>query len=168
MTRRSQQSTVSVFVALMLVAAATYADDSVAPERVLMTEHALSAEQAQTMQQAWAEHIGFEVVFENSIGMQLRVIPPGTYRISSRRVEEDQKGPFGTSLSQAFLIGQFEVTQGEWQALMENNPSEDNNGSCDDCFQCIFFVKHLNQAFKLKGPKNVNKIEPFFVCWVVL
>jgi len=83
-----------------------------------MTEHPLTAEQAQAAQKAWAEHLGFEVAFKNSIGMQLRVIPPGTYRISSRRVEERHMGPFEVSLSQAFLIGQFEVTQGEWERVM--------------------------------------------------
>jgi sulfatase modifying factor 1 len=93
------------------------ADDSVEPERVLMTEHPLTAEQARAVQKGWADHLGFEVVFENSIGMQLRVIPPGTYRISSRKAEEGQ-GPVEVSLSQAFLIGQFEVTQGEWKRVM--------------------------------------------------
>jgi formylglycine-generating enzyme len=100
------------------VAAIAHADGSVEPARVLMTEHALTAEQAQSVQKAWAEHIGLEVAFENSIGMKLRVIPPGTWHMRSPQAEKGQKGPVEVTLSQAFLIGQFEVTQGEWKRVM--------------------------------------------------
>lgn len=118
MIRQIPQQMVSVIAAIVLAAAPIHADESVAPSPVLMTENPLTAEQAQAAQKAWAEHIGFAMTFENSIGMRLRVIPPGTYGINSRRVEDDQKGPFDASLSQAFLIGQFEVTQGEWERVM--------------------------------------------------
>ena len=50
--------------------------------------------------------------------MELRVIPPGTWLMSSPKAEEGQKGPVEVTLSQAFLIGQFEVTQGEWERVM--------------------------------------------------
>lgn len=118
MIYRKPQLAVSMFAAAILVAAATHADDSANPKRVVMTEHAISAEQAQAAQKAWAEHIGFEVAFKNSIGMQLRVIPPGTYQMRSRRVEATDDRPVDVTLSQAFLIGQYEVTQGEWERVM--------------------------------------------------
>lgn len=60
MIRPRPQLTVSLFAAMVLVAAATHADDSVEPESVLMTQHALTAEQAKTAQKAWAEHIGVD------------------------------------------------------------------------------------------------------------
>jgi len=118
MIRQETCLTVAVFGALILSAIATYADDSASPEPVRLVEQTLTREQAQSVQKAWAEHIGLEVAFENSIGMELRVIPPGTYRMSSPRAEEGQKGPVDVTLSQAFLIGQFEVTQGEWERVM--------------------------------------------------
>ncbi|MCH9652325.1 MAG: formylglycine-generating enzyme family protein [Planctomycetes bacterium] len=118
MIRQRPQLTVSVFAVLILVVAATHADDSQEPNRVLMTKHPLTAEQAQVVQKAWADHLGFEAAFENSIGMQLRVIPPGTFRMSSPKAKKGQKGPVEVTLSQAFLIGQFEVTQGEWKRVM--------------------------------------------------
>lgn len=115
MIRQRRQLTVSVFAAMILIAAAAHADE---PEPVQMTKHPLTAEQAQAVQQAWADQLGLEVAFKNSIGMQLRVIPPGTFRMSSPKAEEGQKGPVDVTLSQAFLIGQFEVTQGEWKRVM--------------------------------------------------
>lgn len=105
-----------VFGAMMLMGAMTPFAAGPAPVRLI--EKPLTTEEAQAAQKAWADHLGFDVAFKNSIGMQLRVIPPGTYRISSRRVEKADMGPFEASLSQAFLIGQFEVTQGEWERVM--------------------------------------------------
>jgi len=100
------------------VAAATHAADSAKPAPVRLIEKPLTAEQAQSVQKAWAKHLGFEVAFENSISMKLRVIPPGSWRMSSPKADEGQKGPVEVSLSQPFLISQFEVTQGEWKRVM--------------------------------------------------
>ena len=77
------------------------------PQPIVMTKTPLTTEQAQAAQEAWAEHIGFKVTFESSIGMKLRVIPPGTWRMSSPKAEKGQKGPVDVTLSQPFLIGQF-------------------------------------------------------------
>jgi formylglycine-generating enzyme len=118
MIRQNTCRTVSVFGALILSAVVTYADDSTRPEPVRLVERPLTTEQAQSVQKAWAEHLGFNAAFKNSIGMQLRVIPPGTYRMSSPKAEEGHRGPVDVTLSQAFLIGQFEVTQEEWKRVM--------------------------------------------------
>ena len=60
MIRQRPQLTVSVFAAMILVAAATHADDSVEPEPVVMTEHPLTSEQARAMQKVWADHLGVD------------------------------------------------------------------------------------------------------------
>ena len=48
------------------------------------------AKQAQNFQQNWAKHIGKEKAHTNSIGMQLKLIPPGEYMLRkyavSRRI----------------------------------------------------------------------------------
>jgi len=131
MIRQRPQLIVSAFAAIILVAAAAHADVSAEPKRVLMTEHPLTTEQAQAAQKAWAEHLGFEVAFENSIGMQLRVIPPGTFHMRSPQAEKGQKGPVEVTLSQGFLIGQFEVTQGEWERVMGPLEGQLNAGAGD-------------------------------------
>lgn len=117
MIYRRARLTVSVFAAAILVAAVTHAEDSVEPERVLMTEHALSAEQAQAAQKAWADHLGVDAVVENSIGMQLSVIPPGTFPMGMED-RKGEEGPQDVTHSQPFFIGQHEVTQGEWERVM--------------------------------------------------
>ena len=107
---RRAQLTVSVFTAVILVAAATHADDSVEPESVLMTKHAISAELARTMQKAWADHLGVDPVVDNSIGMQLCVIPPGTFSMGSPRGEADRKSAEQlqeVTHTQPFLVSVF-------------------------------------------------------------
>lgn len=118
MIRQRPQLTFSVFAAMILVAVVTHADDFVEPERVVMTERPLTTEQARVMQKAWADHLGFDVAYENSIGMRLRVIPPGTYPMGRPKAAEAHKRPVEVTLGQAFLIGQFEVTQAEWERVM--------------------------------------------------
>ena len=118
MISRIQQLAVSVFATVILIAAATHADDAVEPERVLMTEHALTAEEAQTMQKAWADHLGFEKsIVENSIEMQFCVIPPGTFPMGWEE-RKGEEGPQEVTHSQPYLIGRYEVTQGEWERVM--------------------------------------------------
>lgn len=115
-------------------------DGSAEPQRVQMTDSPLTADQAQAAQKAWAEHIGFEATFENSIGMQFRVIPSGTFRMNSRRTAEGQKGPVDVTLSRAFLIGRFEVTQGQWERVMEPIEKKLDAGA-GDRFP-MYFVTH--------------------------
>lgn len=118
MMRKETCLSVSAFLSLMLSVVPTNADDSIPPEPVRLIEKPLTSEKAQSAQMAWARHIGFDVAFKNSIGMHLRVIPPGTFRMSSRRVEGSRNGPVEVTLSQAFFIGQFEVTQQQWKRVM--------------------------------------------------
>lgn len=128
--------------------------DSAEPESVVMTKHPLTADQAQEAQKAWARHIGFEVAFENSIGMQLRVIPPGTYRIRGRQVGGGQNRPVEVSLSQAFLIGQFEVTQGEWKRVMGPIESKVDAGAGDR-----FPVYRVNHAEATEFCRKLTQLE---------
>ena len=104
-----------VFGTMMLISAiATFAAD---PVPVRMIEKPLTTEQAQSAQKAWAEHIGFEVTFENSIGMQLSVIPPGTFPMG-KEDHKGEEGPQEVTHSQPYFIGRYEVTQGEWERVM--------------------------------------------------
>ena len=84
-----------------------------------MTEAPLTTAQAKAAQKAWADHLGFKVITENSIGMPLCVIPPGTFPMG----ESKRNRPVVTH-SQAYLIGRYEVTQGEWKRVMERLPSQ--------------------------------------------
>ncbi len=83
-------------------------------------------------------------VLKNSIGMEFVYIPPGEFMMGSSDAELDEvlyeckkylpeckRGPFTdespkhrVSIREGFWIGKYEVTQGQWQAIMVDNPSE--------------------------------------------
>ncbi len=50
-------------------------------------------------------------------------IPAGSFAMGSNRGEEDEKPLHNVTISQPFAIGRTEVTQAQWQLLMNTNPS---------------------------------------------
>ena len=71
----------------------------------------------------------------NSIGMELVLIPAGTFQMGSPVSEPGyhrSRGPVHqVAIGQPFYLGKYEVTQAQWRAVMGNNPSEFSN--CDTC-----------------------------------
>ena len=53
------------------------------------------------------------------------LIPAGTFQIGSNDsdVYESEKPVHTVRMTQPFYLGKYEVTQGQWQAVMGNNPS---------------------------------------------
>jgi serine/threonine protein kinase len=100
-------------------------------------------EQARQHQQAWADHLGVPIGWSNSLGMEFVLIPPGEFLMGSSpeeqarfqeeaRAVEDRwamvriptEGPLHrVQISRPFYLGKHEVTQGQWEAVMGNNPS---------------------------------------------
>jgi formylglycine-generating enzyme required for sulfatase activity len=72
---------------------------------------------AKEHQWAWAKDLGVEVETENSIGMKLRVIPPGTFMMG------EYGGAHEVTLTKPFMLGTYEVTQAQYQKAMGTNPS---------------------------------------------
>ncbi len=72
----------------------------------------------------------------NSIGMEFVLIKAGTFQMGSPATEpgrDADEGPVHeVTISQPFYLGKYEVTQGQWQAVMGNNPSHfsDCGGNC--------------------------------------
>lgn len=61
--------------------------------------------------------------------------PAGKFQMGSALSEPERRpdeGPVMVTLSQGFWIGKYEVTQGEWTALMESFPREPDKGRGDD------------------------------------
>ncbi len=74
--------------------------------------------------------------FTSSIGMEFVLIPAGRFTMGSPQHEAGRfsnEGPqHEVEISRAFYMGKYEVTQGQWRAVMGNNPSRFQ--SCgDDC-----------------------------------
>jgi len=76
-------------------------------------------------------------IFTNDFGMSFVLIPPGTFVMGSPEGEttgrySDEEIQHSVTLTQSFYLQTTEVTQGQWKALMGNNPS--HFSSCgDDC-----------------------------------
>ena len=63
----------------------------------------------------------------NSVGMRFCRLPPGHFgmgaRESDRSAEPDERPLHSVHISRSFLMGQFEVTQSEFESVMGANPS---------------------------------------------
>ena len=88
--------------------------------------------------------------FKNSIGMEFVKIPAGLFMMGSSDTGNNEKPVHEVTISKDFWMGKTEVTQGQWKAVMGNNPSQfkdcgDNcpveNVSWDDVQE---FIKKLN------------------------
>ena len=60
----------------------------------------------------------------NSIGMEFVFIPAGEFQMGSSDGNRDEKPVHTVRLSRPFYLGQYEVTQAQWEAVMDNNPSQ--------------------------------------------
>ena len=62
---------------------------------------------------------------KNEIGMEFVLIPAGTFRMggSGLRADPSEKPRHEVAITRPFYIGKYEVTQGEWEAVMGSNPS---------------------------------------------
>jgi formylglycine-generating enzyme required for sulfatase activity len=94
--------------------------------------------------------------FTNALGMKFVWIPPGSFIMGSpkeelqRRTNESQRK---VTLTKGFYMGVYAVTQEEWQAVTDNNPSEFRGEkklpvekvSWEDCQE---FIKNLRKVDK--------------------
>jgi formylglycine-generating enzyme required for sulfatase activity len=97
-------------------------------------------DQAAAHQQAWADYLGVPVEFTNTLGMKLRLIPPGEFTMGSFPAEtadalaiggspaylasvKSETPPHKVQLSQPWYMGIHEVTQEHYQLVSGENPS---------------------------------------------
>jgi len=110
------------------------------------------------------------VEVKNSIGMEFVLIPSGEFLMGIKKEEMEGRSYNGQPLhnvkiKQEFYIGKFEVTQGQWQALMGKNPSEFQNCGSDCPVENIqwndvkAFIKKLNEkndGYKYRLPSEAE------------
>lgn len=109
------------------------------PAEAARDEHALSpgaltAAEAKKQQEDEAKRFGVPVEMSNSVGMRLRLIPPGRFLMGSpesepgRSSDELSEGPqHAVRITKPFFIGAFEVTQAEYEKVTgADNPSHFN------------------------------------------
>jgi len=68
-----------------------------------------------------------EKIYKNSIGMEFVLINNGSFMMGSEKGKENKKDELPAHkvvIGKDFYLGKYEVTQGQWEAVMEKNPSE--------------------------------------------
>jgi formylglycine-generating enzyme required for sulfatase activity len=87
---------------------------------------ALSPAEAQIKQREESERLSVQATLTNDLGMSFALIPSGQFTMGSPRGErgrQDTEVQHGVTLTRPFYMGTTEVTQAQWVALMEDNPS---------------------------------------------
>jgi formylglycine-generating enzyme required for sulfatase activity len=81
---------------------------------------------------ARATGLSLKLVVSNSIGLKLALIPAGDFVMGSPTSEEQRKEDEGPQhrvrISRRFYLGVCEVTQGQYEKVMEGNPSASKEG----------------------------------------
>ena len=60
----------------------------------------------------------------NTLGMAFVLIPAGSFEMGSESGDADEQPVQPVTIDKPFYVGQFEVTQAQWHAVMENDPSQ--------------------------------------------
>ena len=102
-------------------------------------------------------------VKENASGIELLLIPPGKFNMGKspgdKEAEENELPTHEVTLTRAYYIGRFEVTQGQWEALMKDNPSSNRDPTGREAkvreLQDDGFT--LQEAEKQVGPREQNE-----------
>jgi sulfatase modifying factor 1 len=61
------------------------------------------------------------------LSMEMLWVKPGTFEMgspSSEKDRQDRETPYTVTLTEGFYLGQYEVTQSQWEKVMGSNPSE--------------------------------------------
>jgi formylglycine-generating enzyme required for sulfatase activity len=73
------------------------------------------------------EEILTQPPLRNSIGMELKLIPAGTFLMGSANGDSDEQPVHEVTISRPYYLGVTEVTNGQWQAVMGDVPSKWKN-----------------------------------------
>lgn len=106
-------------------------------------------------------------MLENSIGMKLKLIKPGSYTMGA---DEGGTGVFPrheVKVNKAFYIGVFEVTQAQWAEIMGSNPSYFKGTNlpveCVSWSDAQTFLQRLSQKEK-KTYRLPSEVEWEYAC----
>ncbi|MDR2669738.1 MAG: formylglycine-generating enzyme family protein [Desulfovibrio sp.] len=90
-----------------------------------------------------------EATYTNSLGMEFVFIPAGSFMMGSD-VRDSEKPRRRVSIGKAFYLGKHEVTQAQWAAFMEENPSWFRGAELpvEQVFwdQALEFINRLNRS----------------------
>ena len=102
---------------------------------------------------------GNSIQIKNNFDIEFRLIPKGEFMMGAKETEVGslavEKPLHKVVIPKSFYIGYYEVTQGQWKAIMGENPSQNKNCG-DDCpVDSVSwdgvqqFIKNLNEKDQL-------------------
>ena len=89
-----------------------------------------------------------EIFTVNGVSFKMVAVEGGTFEMGSETGDENERPVHSETVSD-FMIGETEVTQALWEAVMENNPSEYKGAEKPvhnvSWYDCQTFIKRLNK-----------------------
>jgi formylglycine-generating enzyme required for sulfatase activity len=101
----------------------------------------------------------------NQTGIEFVLVPAGSFMMGSTNGGDNEKPVHQVTISQAFYMGKYEVTQAQWQSVMGNNPSnfKDCGGNCpveqvswDDAQNFVNKLNESNDGFRYRLPTEAE------------
>jgi len=112
-----------------------------------------------------------EKIITNSIGMSFKLIQPGTFSMGSPESEEGRSRyelEHKVTISTPFYIAVTPVTQKQWIAVMNKNPSEfkgkDNPVECVSWDDAKEFIKKINNMENISAYRLPTEAEWEYAC----
>lgn len=111
--------------------------------------------------------ISAQKIIKNSIGMEFVLIPAGSFMMGADKnfeeAFEDELPRHKVTITKSFYIGEYEVTQEQWVAVMGNNPSrfKDRKRPVEQVTwdEANEFMKRLNEMEKTNGYRLPTEAE---------
>lgn len=118
--------------------------------------------------------------YRSRIGLEMVLIPNGEFLMGSPQSEigrdDDEGDVHRVRLTRSFYMGKYEVTQGQWEAVMGNNPSWFQNCSKDcpveqvNWWEAVSYanalsrMEKLEECYELKGCQRQPGANKDMIC----
>lgn len=92
-------------------------------------------------------------VRSNSLGIEFVFVPPGEFEMGAEDGQDDERPVRRVSIAEGFWMSRYEVTQAQYEAVMEANPSEVTG--CPNCpVDNILWYKAKELIWKLNAKED--------------